>query len=111
MRSRVIWAMFFAVEMSWPADPLKKSHPSPAPWKTKKLDLPPPPCSSPCRDQRRWSGAERRSALRRRSEVWLVDFGMAGKTRPALVVSRAFGDQDRALITVILHTTSLRDLA
>jgi mRNA interferase MazF len=43
-----------------------------------------------------------------RGEVWLIDFGMAGKTRPALVVSEAFGDQDRALITVIPHTTSLR---
>ncbi|MGD0222346.1 MAG: hypothetical protein ABSF71_08400 [Terriglobia bacterium] len=32
---------------------------------------------------------------------------MAGKTRPALVVSRALGDQDRALITVIPHTASL----
>ena len=44
----------------------------------------------------------------RRGEVWLIDFGLAGKTRPALVVSEAFGDIDRALITVIPHTTSLR---
>ena len=50
-------------------------------------------------------------ATPRRGEVWLIDFGMAGKTRPALVVSRAFGDQDRALITVIPHTTSLRGSA
>ena len=50
-------------------------------------------------------------ATPRRGEVWLIDFGMAGKTRPALVVSGAFGDQDRALITVIPHTTSLRGLA
>jgi hypothetical protein len=28
-----------------------------------------------------------------RGEVWLIDFGMAGKTRPALVVSVAFGDK------------------
>lgn len=41
-------------------------------------------------------------------EVWLVDFGFAGKTRPALVVSGSFGDQDRALITVVPHTTALR---
>ena len=47
-------------------------------------------------------------ATPRRGEVWLIDFGMPGKTRPALVVSGAFGDQDRALITVIPHTTSLR---
>ena len=44
----------------------------------------------------------------RRGEVWLIDFGLAGKTRPALVVSVAFGDQDRSLITVVPHTTSLR---
>lgn len=43
-----------------------------------------------------------------RGEVWLIDFGFAGKTRPALVVSVSFGDQDRALITVVPHTTSLR---
>jgi mRNA-degrading endonuclease toxin of MazEF toxin-antitoxin module len=42
-----------------------------------------------------------------RGDVWLIDFGMAGKTRPALVVSVALGDQDRALITVVPHTTSL----
>ncbi|HXX24326.1 MAG TPA: type II toxin-antitoxin system PemK/MazF family toxin [Terriglobia bacterium] len=50
-------------------------------------------------------------ATPRRGEVWLIDFGMAGKTRPALVVSGAFGDQDRALITVTPHTTSLRGSA
>lgn len=43
-----------------------------------------------------------------RGEVWLIDFGLAGKTRPALVVSTVFGDRDRALITVVPHTTSLR---
>ena len=47
--------------------------------------------------------------LPRRGEVWLIDFGLAGKTRPALVVSVAFGVRDRALITVIPHTTTLRD--
>lgn len=44
----------------------------------------------------------------RRGEVWLIDFGFAGKTRPASVVSVALGDQDRSLITVVPHTTSLR---
>lgn len=50
-------------------------------------------------------------ATPRRGEVWLVDFGLAGKTRPALVVSVPFGDRDRALITVVPHTTALRDSA
>lgn len=44
----------------------------------------------------------------RRGEVWLIDFGLAAKTRPALVVSVAFGDTDRSLITVVPHTTTLR---
>lgn len=44
----------------------------------------------------------------RRGEVWLIDFGLAAKTRPALVVSVAFGEKDRALITAVPHTTSLR---
>ena len=43
-----------------------------------------------------------------RGEVWLFDLGMAEKVRPALVVSVAYGDVDRALITVVPHTTSLR---
>lgn len=37
-----------------------------------------------------------------------MDFGLAGKVRPALVVSAEFGEKDRALITVVPHTTSLR---
>jgi len=43
-----------------------------------------------------------------RGEVWLIDFGLAGKVRPALVVSTAFRDRDRALISVVPHTTSMR---
>ena len=44
----------------------------------------------------------------RRGEVWLFDLGMAAKTRPVLVVSTEYGDTDRALITVVPHTTELR---
>ena len=33
---------------------------------------------------------------------------MVEKVRPALVVSVAYGDADRALITIVPHTTSLR---
>jgi mRNA interferase MazF len=43
-----------------------------------------------------------------RGEVWLFDLGMEGKVRPALVVSVPYGDRDRALITILPHTTSLR---
>jgi mRNA interferase MazF len=31
-----------------------------------------------------------------RGEVWLVDLGLAAKTRPALVLSIAVEDQDRS---------------
>ena len=44
----------------------------------------------------------------RRGEVWLVDLGMAQKTRPALVLSTGYADDDRALVTIVSHTTSLR---
>ena len=43
-----------------------------------------------------------------RGEVWLFDLGLAEKVRPALVVSVAYGELDRALITIVPHTTSLR---
>ena len=43
-----------------------------------------------------------------RGEVWLFDLGMAEKVRPVLVVSAGYGDADRALITIVPHTTSLR---
>jgi mRNA interferase MazF len=37
-----------------------------------------------------------------------VDFGITQKVRPALVVSTPYGENDRALIGVIPHTTALR---
>jgi mRNA interferase MazF len=43
-----------------------------------------------------------------RGEVWLFDLGMEGKVRPALIVSAAYGDADRALVTIVPHTTSTR---
>jgi mRNA interferase MazF len=33
---------------------------------------------------------------------------MTAKTRPVLVVSVAYGDADRAIVTVVPHTTQLR---
>ena len=44
----------------------------------------------------------------RRGEVWLVDLGMTAKVRPALVVSVPAEDTDRALVTLVPHTTSPR---
>ncbi|HEY9874895.1 MAG TPA: type II toxin-antitoxin system PemK/MazF family toxin [Candidatus Obscuribacterales bacterium] len=43
-----------------------------------------------------------------RGEVWLVDLGYVAKVRPCLVISIPALDQDRALATLIPHTTSPR---
>ncbi len=45
---------------------------------------------------------------RKRGEVWLVDLGMVAKVRPCLVISTRAFVQDRALVTVVTHTTSTR---
>ena len=43
-----------------------------------------------------------------RGEIWLVDMGMAQKVRPALVLSSQYSGQERALITFVGRTTSMR---
>jgi len=43
-----------------------------------------------------------------RGEVWLVDLGYAAKVRPCLVINIPALDQDRALCTLVPHTTSTR---
>lgn len=44
-----------------------------------------------------------------RGEVWSVDLGLAAKVRPCLVLSIPFEEEDRALVTIIPHTTSIRN--
>src|SRR5690242_5274702 len=44
----------------------------------------------------------------RRGEVWMVDLGMAQKTRPALILNTEYADADRDLVTVVAHSTSIR---
>ena len=41
-----------------------------------------------------------------RGEVWWVDLGIAGKVRPAVVVSVPISDSDHALLATVPHTTS-----
>ncbi|MEA3209831.1 MAG: mRNA interferase MazF [Chthoniobacter sp.] len=41
-----------------------------------------------------------------RGEVWWVDLGIAGKVRPAVVISAALADDDYALVATVPHTTS-----
>src|SRR5438067_4031805 len=41
-------------------------------------------------------------------EVWIIDFGMAAKVRPALLLTGEPAVDELDLITVLLHTTALR---
>ncbi len=41
-------------------------------------------------------------------EVWVTDFGMAAKVRPALVLTGAPAANELDLVTLLLHTTALR---
>ncbi len=41
-------------------------------------------------------------------DVWLVDFGLVGKVRPALLLTGTPADDQLDLVTVLLHTTALR---
>ena len=43
-----------------------------------------------------------------RGEICSVDLGYAAKLRPSLVLSIPAADQDRALATLVPHTTSTR---
>src|SRR5450755_5036986 len=42
------------------------------------------------------------------AEVWMTDFGMAAKVRPALLLTGSPADDEPDLVTVPLHTTALR---
>lgn len=46
-------------------------------------------------------------ALPDRGEVWLTDLGIAAKVRPCLVLSVPPDPQDRVLVTLAPHTTSV----
>lgn len=41
-------------------------------------------------------------------EVWMIDFGMTAKVRPALLLTGNPADHELDLVTVVLHTTALR---
>lgn len=47
----------------------------------------------------------------KRGEIWLADLGYAGKVRPVLILSVDPGDEDRALVTYVIRTTSVRSTA
>lgn len=41
-------------------------------------------------------------------EIWMTDFGMAAKVRPALILTGEPAPDELDLVTVLLHTTALR---
>jgi mRNA interferase MazF len=43
-----------------------------------------------------------------KGEVWTIDFGLAAKVRPALLLTGNPADDELDLATVVLHTTALR---
>ena len=43
-----------------------------------------------------------------RGEVYIVDLGLAAKVRPCLVLSVPLEESDRSLVTLVPHTTALR---
>ena len=43
-----------------------------------------------------------------RGSVWIVDLGLAAKVRPCLVLSVPTNPQDRVLVTLVPHTTSVQ---
>lgn len=45
----------------------------------------------------------------KRVDIWLIDLGLAQKIRPAVILSVAYLDHERALITYVPRTTSLRE--
>ena len=44
----------------------------------------------------------------RRGELWIIDLGFAQKTRPCLILSTSFLDHERAVVTYVPRTTSVR---
>lgn len=43
-----------------------------------------------------------------RGEIWLIDLGMVQKPRPCLVLSIAYLDHERAVVSYVPRTTTLR---
>ena len=44
-----------------------------------------------------------------RGDIWIVDLGLAQKVRPVLVLSIAYLDNERAVVSYVPRTTSIRN--
>jgi mRNA interferase MazF len=56
----------------------------------------------------RWIKWKQKTVRAERGEVWQIDFGIAAKIRPALLLTGEPEDDELDLFTVLLHTTALR---
>ena len=45
----------------------------------------------------------------KRGDVWIVDLGLAAKVRPCLLLTDFPTDDELALVTVVPHTTAIRE--
>ena len=44
----------------------------------------------------------------KRGEIWMADLGLAAKVRPVLVLSVDYREEERAVVSYVIRTTSLR---
>ena len=44
----------------------------------------------------------------KRGEIWMADLGFVAKVRPVLILSVAYQDSERAVVSYVIRTTSLR---
>jgi mRNA interferase MazF len=44
----------------------------------------------------------------RRGEIWMADLGMVARVRPVLILSVEYRDDERAVVTYVIRTTSVR---
>ena len=44
----------------------------------------------------------------KRGEIWIADLGLAAKVRPVLVLSVDYREEERAVASYVIRTTSLR---
>ena len=56
----------------------------------------------------RWTSGKQPMLNVKRGEVWQVDFGIAAKVRPAVIIGCDIADEDRVLVALVYHTTALR---
>jgi len=47
-------------------------------------------------------------AKARRGEIWMADLGFVAKVRPVLILSVDYREHERAVVTYVIRTTSVR---